>query len=48
LFQESKDGYITQISDLARFAEICLSDSHFVNAITSSILGVSLCMSTWS
>jgi hypothetical protein len=48
LFQGSKDGYVTQIPDLARFAEICLSDSHIVNAITSSILGVSLCMSIWS
>jgi hypothetical protein len=30
------------------FAENCLSVSHFVSAITSSIVGVSLCMSTWS
>jgi hypothetical protein len=28
LFQESKDDYITQNSDLASFAENCLSVSH--------------------
>jgi hypothetical protein len=48
VFQESKDGYITQISDLASFAENCLSVSYIVNAITSSIVGASSCMSTWS
>jgi hypothetical protein len=32
----------------AHFAEICLSDSHFEKAITSSMLGYCLCISTWS
>jgi hypothetical protein len=44
LFQWSKYGYTAQISD-STFHRFCLTLSHFENAITSWILGFSLCIS---